>query len=77
MRNQQSGFMTMSDTYHAVQVQKQARSLKFQILKEEILFYGVKTKVLISCVITTQLICRLLVFWCCGSNCNYQSSLRF
>ena len=37
--NRSSGFPTRSDTNRPVQAQKRARSLKFQILVEEELYY--------------------------------------
>ena len=43
-----AGAMTTSDTNRAVQSQKMVRCLKFQIKKEEGLYYVVKTKALIS-----------------------------
>ena len=39
MRKQTFWFPTMSDTNQAVQLQKMARGLKFQIYKEEGLYY--------------------------------------
>ena len=61
-----SGFQTRSDTNGAVQ--KMARGLKFRILEIEGLFYMyvMKTKVLISCSITEQLIITF-VFACAKS----------
>ena len=53
------GVPTRYDTNWAVQPQKQARSLKFRILEEERLYTicAAKTKTLISCAVTAQLIC--------------------
>ena len=39
VRNQSSGFSTGSDTNQAVQSQKMARGLKFQIKEKEGLYY--------------------------------------
>ena len=39
MKKKQSGFLTRSDTYHAVQSHKMARSLRFQIKKIEASYY--------------------------------------
>ena len=52
-----SWFLARSDTNRAVQPQKMARGLKFRILEVEGLYYVAKTKALISCMVTTQLIC--------------------
>ena len=53
-----SGFLTRSDTNLSVQSQKKARSLKYQIYVEFMYTIpGAKTKVLISCAVTAQLIC--------------------
>ena len=51
MRNLSSGFLNMSDTNQAVQSQKIARGWKYRISEVE------KTKALLSCRITVQLIC--------------------
>ena len=56
-------FPTRCDTNQAVQPQKMNRGLKFWIKEVEGLYYGIfvaKTKVLISCVVTTQLICAFV-----------------
>ena len=62
---------TRSDTNRSVQSQNQARSLKFRVKEEEELhrIRVAKTKALISCAVTAQLICgfcfrlcKLLVF---------------
>ena len=54
-----SGFPTRSNTNRAVQPQKMARGLKFRIKVEESVYYPyiAKTKALISCAGTAQLIC--------------------
>ena len=49
----QTGFQTTSDTNRAVQSQKMVRVLKFQ---KGFTIYGEKTKALISCTFTVQLI---------------------
>ena len=50
-----------SDTNLAIQPQKMVRGLKFRIYKEERLYiYVTKTKVLISFVVTAQLICAFV-----------------
>ena len=49
------GFLTRSDINRAVQPQKMARGLKFWIQELEGLYYVVKTKAIISCVLTVQL----------------------
>ena len=56
--NQSLGFPTRSRTNWPKQLQKMARSLKFCIKEEA------KTKVLISCAVTAQLIC-VFVFCTC------------
>ena len=58
MRKPVFGFSTWFDTNWAVQLQKMARGLKFRIEEVEVLY---KTKVLISCAVTAQLI-RAFVF---------------
>ena len=52
--NQSKGLPTRSNTKQAVQTQKIATSLKFQIIKKRSCstYYGAKTKALISCVVT-------------------------
>ena len=58
MRKPTFWFPTLSDTNQAVQLQKMARGLKFQIQKVEGLHYLCnKTKALISFVVTAKLIC--------------------
>ena len=52
-----SGFWTRSDTNQAVQPQEMARGLKFRGI---VLFYVVKTKTLIRCTVTLQLICAFV-----------------
>ena len=54
-----SGFPTRFDSNRAVQPQKMARGLKFQILDVEGLFYLVE-KALISCMVTVTLICAFV-----------------
>ena len=51
----QTGFLTKSDTNQPVQSRKQAKSLKFK--KKDCTKYVAKTKMLISCAVTAQLIC--------------------
>ena len=53
------GFRTRSNSNWAVQPEKIARCLKFRIKKVERLFY-LKTKALISCTISGQLILTLV-----------------
>ena len=61
MRKQTIYFPIRSDTNQPVPPQKQARFLKFWILKtRDSTIRVVKTKELISCAITAQLICVLL-----------------
>ena len=65
MRKPIFGVPTRSDTYLHMQLQKMTRSLKFQVLEEEELYYGrvAKTKALISCTVTAvtaQLICAFV-----------------
>ena len=55
-----SGFQTRFDTNQAVQPKKIARGLKFPILEVEKLYYVAKTKALISCAVTVQLICTFV-----------------
>ena len=51
-------FLNRSDINRAVQPQKTARSLKFQIYEEDGLYFPVaKTKALISFAVTAKLIC--------------------
>ena len=65
----------MSDTNRAVQSQKKVRSLKFQILEEEGLYYPCgenkgADQLRSNCEAGLRLcfrICRLLVFLCSGS----------
>ena len=56
----QYGCATRSDTNKSVKPQKIAISLKFQIKKEEVLYYEGKTKALISCAVTAKLICNFV-----------------
>ena len=52
------GFLTRYNTNLAVQLQKMARGLIFQIWEvKELTIYKAKTKALISCVVIMQLIC--------------------
>ena len=62
MRKTVFWFLTSTDTNQAVQPQKMARGLKLQILILEALYYLfiAKTKALISCALTTQLICAFV-----------------
>ena len=54
-----------SDLNLTVQAQKMARGLKFQIQEAEGLsVYEVKTKMLISCAVTAQLICAFVFLMC-------------
>ena len=64
MRKPVLGFPTRSRTNQAVQPQKMARGLKFQIQEVEGLYYVAKIKALISGAITAQLIC-FFVFQIC------------
>ena len=61
------GFPTRSDTNRDVHLQKMPRGLKFQI-KEVFVFnctiYIVNTKVMISCMVTAQLICTFHLSFC-------------
>ena len=60
--NMSSVFRTRFDTNRAVQPQKMARGLKFQIYEvhvEGLYCLQEKTKGLISCTVTIQLICAL------------------
>ena len=50
----------MSDTNKAEQPQKMARGLKFWISEVEELYHVVKTKTLIICTVTMQLICAFV-----------------
>ena len=60
-----SGLPTRSDTNQAVQQKKMARGWKFRIWEVEGLYSLWKeTKALISCVITTQLICAFVFCIC-------------
>ena len=62
--NLSSGFSTSSDKNWAVQPDKMDKGLKFLIQEEEGLYCTVcvvKTKVLISCVVTVQLICAFVL----------------
>ena len=59
LKNRSSVFPTRLDTNRAEQPQKMARGLRFRILKVEGLYYSylAKTKALISCAVTAQLLC--------------------
>ena len=58
MRKQVFKFPTRSDTNRAVQSLNMVRGLKFGFRKQrDCTFYVAKTKVLISCAVTAQLIC--------------------
>ena len=59
--NQSSGIPTRSDTNRPVQLQNMARSFGFR-KKRNCTIRVVKTKALISCVVTAQLICVSLCF---------------
>ena len=54
--NWSSGFLTRSNTNRTVQPQKMARGLKFR-KKRDCTICVAKTKALISCAVTAQLIC--------------------
>ena len=56
-------FPTRSDTIQALQPQKMAKGLKFQIYEVEDCTIGhvAKTKVLIRCAVTAQLICAFVL----------------
>ena len=61
MRKLSSGFLTSSDTNLAIQAQKMARGVKFQIKEKEELYSGCsKTKALIICMVTPQLNCAFV-----------------
>ena len=64
MRKHVLGFPTRFRTNRAVQPQKMARGLKFQIQEVEGLYYVAKTKALISCVVTMRLICFFVLQIC-------------
>ena len=74
-KNRSSGFQTWSDTNQPVQSQKQARSLKIRIHKEEGLCYPSSEnegadQMNSYCTVDLRLcfcICKNLVFWWCGS----------
>ena len=77
MRKPQICAPARSDTNLPVQSQKQARSLKFWVKVEEILYYlCIEKKALISFAVTAKLICAFgfayaeLVFPCGDSNRN-------
>ena len=77
------GVPTRSDTNRAVQSQKKARSLKFRIYEEEGYTCVEKTKTLIRCAVTAQLICVFVFAYadcspCSGSDNKYviRSSFR-
>ena len=61
-KNPCSGLPTRSDTNLAVQQQMMARGLKYWILEVERLYYIYVAKVmaLMSCMVTTQLICAFV-----------------
>ena len=77
------------DTNQTVQSQKQARSLKFRIYKDEELYYVAKSKALVSCAVIAhaQLICAFdfakvkicfshyVVHFICMSMFNYKAKL--
>ena len=55
-----SGFSTRSDTNQAIKPHKTVRGLKF-LIQEEVLYYICsKTKALIRCAVTAQLICAFV-----------------
>ena len=61
MKNPSSGFPTMSDTKRIEQPLKIARGMKFGLRKwRNCTFYVAKTKALISCAVTEQLICAFV-----------------
>ena len=66
MRKPTFWFSTWSDTNQVVQLKKMATGLKFQIKKEEGLYYVAKTKALISFAVTANPIC---VFVFAYANC--------
>ena len=55
--NRSSEFSTRSDTNKAAQPQKIARGLKFRLFEVKELYCVAKTKALISCAVSAQLIC--------------------
>ena len=74
MRKSTVWFLNRSDTNQAVQPQKTARSLKFQISEEEGLTLRVaKTKALISFAVTAKLIC---VFVFAFANCWFSRDIE-
>ena len=69
-------FTTRSDTNRAVQPQKMARGLKLwiqDVVKRDCTIYVAKTKVLISCAMTGQLIC-VFVFACARSRFSHDGA---
>ena len=57
-QREKTGLPTRSDTNRAIKSQKMDRSLKFRVKKKmDRTIYVVKTKTLISCAVTAQLIC--------------------
>ena len=74
-KNNNLGFRPGLTHLQSVQSQKQARYLKFQIYIEEGLYYPCRENIGADqpcsyCTADLRLcfcICRLLVFWCCGS----------
>ena len=62
-------FLTRTDTNQPVQSQKKVKSFKFQIHEEEGFTICVaKTKALISCAVTVQLICAFVFTY---ANCYF------
>ena len=77
MRKPTIWVQTRSDTNQPAQSQKQARSLQFLIYEEEGCTIRVaKTKALISCAVTAQLICGF-VFAYANCLCSYAVAQMF
>ena len=55
------GFPTRSDIKWATQPRRMVSGLKFLNYEEERLYYEVKTKAVIRCAVTTQLICAFVL----------------
>ena len=75
--NLSPGFPTRSDTNRTVQRQKMASCLIFRILEvEDCTIYVAKTKALMSCAVTVQLICAF-VFAYAKSRFSYDAAHVF
>ena len=73
--NPYAGFPTAFDKNQAVQLQQMARGLKFQVKEVGGLHYVVKTKALISCAVTAQLICVFVFAYAKSSFSHYAAYL--